>query len=128
MIRCISSFVVTTGNHMGSFKRMCKLRNGLLNNFHHGHQNLGHLYFGVEDETLQVKGTTFNISKQKAEGNQSLEIYLRRMVSPKIIFKIEEFLFEGSLRIVVFIIPAATKEPTCYMGKPYIRIIAMPPN
>ena len=86
------------------------------------HQDFAYLYFGVEDETLQVKGTTFDASKQKAEGNQSLEIYLRRMVSPKITFSIEEFLFEGKLRIVVFVIPAAVKEPTCYMNKPYIRI------
>ena len=104
------------------YNRLGKYISALSNGACLDHQDFGYLYLGVEDETLQVKGTTFDISKQKAEGNQSLEIYLRRMVSPKITFKIEEFLFEGSLRIVVFIIPAATKEPTCYMGKPYIRI------
>lgn len=104
------------------YNRLGKYISALSNGACLDHQDFGYLYFGVEDETLQVKGTTFDISKQKAEGNQSLEIYLRRMVSPKITFKIEEFLFEGTLRIVVFIIPAAAKEPTCYMGKPYIRI------
>ena len=86
------------------------------------HQDFAYLYFGVEDGTLLVKGTTFDISKQKAEGNQSLEIYLRRLVSPKITFEIDEFQYEGKLKIVVFVIPAAVKEPTCYMGKPYIRV------
>lgn len=104
------------------YNRLGKYISALSNGACLDHQDFGYLYFGVEDETLQVKGTTFDISKQKAEGNQSLEIYLRRMVSPKITFKIEEFLFEGTLRIVVFIIPAAAKEPTCYMNKPYIRI------
>lgn len=104
------------------YNRLGKYISALSNGACLDHQDFGYLYFGVEDETLQVKGTTFDISKQKAEGNQSLEIYLRRMVSPKITFKIEEFLFEGTLRIVVFIIPAAAKEPTCYMNKPYIRV------
>jgi ATP-dependent DNA helicase RecG len=104
------------------YNRLGKYISALSNGACLDHQDFGYLYFGVEDETLQVKGTTFDISKQKAEGNQSLEIYLRRMVSPKITFKIEEFLFEGNLRIVVFVIPAAVKEPTCYMNKPYIRI------
>ncbi len=43
------------------------------------------------------------------------------MISPKITFEIDDFLFEGKLRIVVFVIPATAKEPTCYM-KPYIRV------
>ena len=104
------------------YNRLGKYISALSNGACLDHQDFAYLYFGVEDETLQVKGTTFDASKQKAEGNQSLEIYLRRMVSPKITFKIEEFLFEGNLRIVVFVIPAAVKEPTCYMNKPYIRI------
>lgn len=86
------------------------------------HQDFAYLYFGVEDETLAIKGTSFDISKLKAEGNQSLEIYLRRMVEPKITFDIEEFLFDGKQRMAVFIIPAASNEPTCYQKKPYIRV------
>lgn len=86
------------------------------------HQDFAYLYFGVEDETLAIKGTTFDISKMKAKGNQSLEIYLRQMVEPKITFDIEEFFFDGNQRLVVFIIPAAANEPTCYLNKPYIRV------
>ena len=104
------------------YNRLGKYISALSNGACLDHQDLAYLYFGVDDETLQIKGTTFDISKHKAEGNQSLEIYLRRMVSPKITFEIDEFLYEGKLRIVVFIIPAAAKEPTCYMNKPYIRV------
>ena len=114
-------FLEFKSNHQ-DYNRLGKYISALSNGACLDHQDFGYLYFGVEDQTLQVKGTTFDVSKQKAEGNQSLEIYLRRMISPKITFEIDEFLFEGKLRIVVFIIPAAAKEPTCYMNKPYIRV------
>lgn len=104
------------------YNRLGKYISALSNGACLDHQDFAYLYFGVEDGTLLVKGTTFDVAKQKAEGNQSLEIYLRRMVSPKITFEIDEFQYEGKLRIVVFVIPAAVKEPTCYMGKPYIRV------
>ena len=47
----------------------------------------GYLYFGVEDETLELIGTIFDASKIKAKGNQNLEIYLRQYITPKINFK-----------------------------------------
>lgn len=81
-----------------------------------------YLYFGVENETLSVIGTTFDASRTKAEGNQDLEMYLRQMVSPKINFVIDEFRYEGEKRVVVFKIPAAVKEPTCFKYKPYVRV------
>lgn len=104
------------------YNRLGKYISALSNGACLDHQDFAYLYFGVDDNTLSVKGTMFDISKQKAEGNQSLEIYLRRMISPKITFEIEEFLYEEKLRLVVFIIPAAVNEPTCYMSKPYIRV------
>ena len=86
------------------------------------HQEMGYLYFGVDDDTLEVKGTTFDSSKIKARGSQLLEIYLRQMITPKIDFKIEEFMYNGEKRIVVFTIPAAAQEPTCFQHIPYIRV------
>ncbi len=86
------------------------------------HQDMGYLYFGVDDNTLEVKGTTFDCSKVMARGNQLLEIYLRQMISPRIDFKIEEFMYEDEKRIVVFTIPAAVQEPTCFQHIPYIRV------
>ena len=51
-------------------------------------QDFAYLYFGVKDETWDVIGTTFDVSKEKAKGNQSLEIYLRQYVSPSIDFAV----------------------------------------
>jgi ATP-dependent DNA helicase RecG len=84
------------------YTRLGKYISALSNGACLDHQDSAYLYFGVDDTSLSVKGTTFDISKQKAEGNQSLEIYLRRMISPKITFEIEEFLYEGNQRLVVF--------------------------
>ena len=86
------------------------------------HQDDAYLYFGIDDDTLEVKGTTFDAARTKAQGNQSLEIYLRQMVEPKINFTIEEFLYQGETRVVVFKIPAAASQPTTFMGKPYVRV------
>ena len=72
------------------YNRLGKYISALSNGACLDHQDFAYLYFGVEDGTLLVKGTTFDVAKQKAEGNQSLEIYLRRMVSPKITFEIDE--------------------------------------
>lgn len=86
-------------------------------------QEYGYLYFGVEDETLNLIGTTFDPSRIKARGNQNLEIYLRQYISPRINFIIKEFYNnDDNKRFVVFIIPAAQGEPTCFQNNPYIRV------
>lgn len=86
------------------------------------HQSHAYLYFGVDDITHEVVGTKFDPPRVKAKGNQDLELYLRQYVSPKIPFVIDEFRYEGVERIVVFVIPAAAREPTCFMSQPYARI------
>ena len=87
-------------------------------------QDYGYLYFGVEDETHNVRGTKFDVSAVKAKGNESLELYLRRMLSPKVDFSIEEFFYHGDkhTRIVVFRINAAVGEPTCFARRPWVRV------
>ena len=85
-------------------------------------QDYGYLFFGVDDDTHEVKGTTFDIAQAKAVGNENAELYLRRMISPKIAFHVEDFTYTNGERVVVFIIPAASGEPTLYMQKPYIRV------
>lgn len=85
-------------------------------------QDFAYLYFGINDETLDVEGTIFDPLRTKAIGNQDLELYLRQYISPKINFSIDTFLYEDKTRIVVFKVPAAVNEPTCFMGKSYIRV------
>lgn len=85
-------------------------------------KDYGYLFFGVDDSSHEVKGTTFDIAQTKAVGNENAELYLRRMITPKIAFHVEDFIYLNDKRVVVFIIPAASGEPTTYMQKPYIRV------
>lgn len=87
-------------------------------------QDFGYLYFGVEDDTLEVRGTKFDMAGVKAKGNESLELYLRRMLSPKVDFSVGEFFYHGDKekRVVVFKINAAVGEPTCFVRKPWVRV------
>ena len=85
-------------------------------------QDFGYLYFGVEDGTLQLKGTTFKPLQTKAKGNQDLELFLRQYISPKINFTIEEFYDSQEQHFVVFVIPAAKGEPTTFQGVAYVRV------
>lgn len=85
-------------------------------------QDYGYLFFGVDDETLAIKGTTFDVSRVKAKGNQALLLYLKLYITPKIDFHFEEFFYNGKERIVVLTVPAAVGQPTSFLGEPYIRI------
>lgn len=103
-------------------ERLGKYISALSNGACLDNQEYGYLYFGVKDETLEMIGTTFDSSRIKAKGNQNLEIFLRQYISPKISFRIEEFHDIDGKRFVVFIIPAAQGEPTCFQNIPYIRV------
>lgn len=43
----------------------------------------GYLVWGVEDETLTIKGTNFTFENAK-QGNQDLELWVRSLLHPKI--------------------------------------------
>lgn len=94
-------------------------------------EEYGYLFFGVNDATLDVEGTTFNpfaqkvsfkLDKSSKTPNQYLELGLRQYIAPKINFQIRSFTANNGNRIVAFIIPAAKEEPTYFMGKAYVRV------
>ena len=103
-------------------ERLGKYISALSNGACLDNKETGYLYFGVKDETLELTGTSFDASRIKAKGNQDLEIYLRQYITPKINVKIEDFHDIDGKRFVVFIIPAAKEEPTCFMNIPYVRV------
>jgi ATP-dependent DNA helicase RecG len=86
------------------------------------HKDYGYIFFGVENDTWNVKGTTFNPDRVKVKGGQSLELFLRLNITPKIRFEIDEFSYKGKIRIVVVKIPAAEGEPTMFANEPFVRI------
>lgn len=86
------------------------------------HKDYGYLFFGVENNTWEIKGTTFDPDREKVKGGQSLELFLRLNITPKIRFEIDEFQYKGKTRIVVVKIPAAEGEPTMFSNEPFVRI------
>jgi ATP-dependent DNA helicase RecG len=82
-------------------------------------QSFGYFIFGIDDNTHDVIGTNFKL-KNKKEGNQELELYLRQYLHPSVRF--EHFVCQyNTFRVEIFRIPAATGEPTNFKNYPYIR-------
>ena len=82
-------------------------------------QSFGYFLFGIDDNTHQVTGTTFKL-KNKKEGNQELELYLRQYLHPSVRFN--HFVCQyDNLHVEIFKIPAAKGEPTHFKKIPYIR-------
>ncbi len=80
----------------------------------------GYLAWGVENTDHRVVGTTFK-PRQEKKGNEELEGWLMRLLTPRLAFHFHEFLYEGS-PVVLLEIPAATYQPVRFSGEEYIRI------
>ena len=108
-------------NHL-EYERIGKYISALSNGACLDGEDFGYLYFGVEDKTFFIKGTTFGENEEKAKGQQSLELTLHREITPKINFQFETFHYYGNQRIVRLRIPRAKGEPTMFNWKGYIRV------
>ncbi|HBI24337.1 MAG: hypothetical protein A2Y48_08160 [Nitrospirae bacterium RIFCSPLOW2_12_42_9] len=83
-------------------------------------KDAGYLVFGIEDSTHAVKGTTFKPRKEKV-GNEELENWLARLLTPRVDFKILDFDYNGK-PIVIFKIDPAHNTPVSFKGIEYIRV------
>jgi len=84
----------------------------------------GYLVWGIHDDTHEIIGTEFQYRKMK-KGNEELEAWLSRMVSPRINFKFYEIPMElpmGGKNVVMIEIPCAEKQPVQFAGVEYIRV------
>ena len=93
---------------------------GLSNSANLHNKKFAYLVFGIEDKTHKIVGTRFQPKRQKV-GNEELENWLMQMLSPKIDFRIYEFLYKEK-SLVLFKIPPATDEPVRFRNVAYIRI------
>lgn len=83
-------------------------------------QQFGYVIFGIEDETHEVKGTSFK-PRQTKTGNEELENWLIRLLDPRIDFRISEVSYD-TLSIVIFEIDAARNIPVKFSGEAFIRV------
>lgn len=83
-------------------------------------KNFAYLIYGVEDATHQIVGTIFKPNLEKI-GNEDLELWLSKMLTPRLDFRIYSFLYTEK-NIVLFHIPAAISRPTLFQQHAYIRV------
>ncbi|MFM8251199.1 MAG: helix-turn-helix domain-containing protein [Planctomycetota bacterium] len=84
----------------------------------------GYIVWGVEDSTRKIVGTTFKPRKQRALGNEDLEPWLNKLLSPRIVFRIFEFEYDGK-PMVMFEIQAANTEPVAFKGRRWVVLPRM---
>ena len=80
----------------------------------------GYLVWGVEDGAHHVTGTSFTPTAAK-KGNEDLENWLLRLLSPKVYFQFHELDHEGH-HLVVLEVARAPGRPIQFQGVEFIRV------
>lgn len=79
-----------------------------------------YLVWGVDDSTHAIIGTTVKPMSDKI-GNEELESWLLRLLSPKLSFRFHEVMVEEH-RVVLLEIERARRQPTQFESVEYIRV------
>lgn len=82
-------------------------------------QPFGYLVWGVNNETHELTNTKFDFRVDVRD--EPLEHYLARKVMPDNNFSFHEILLDGK-RVVIMVVPAASRIPTSFEGNRYLRI------
>ena len=85
-------------------------------------QSFGYIVWGIEDGTHNIVGTSFKPRKQKGQGNEDLEPWLNKRLSPKINFRIFEFAADNGDSMVMFEVQAANTAPVAFAGRRFVRV------
>lgn len=79
-----------------------------------------YLLFGIEDESLEIKGTSFR-PLSALKGNELLQHWLLSNLSPKPELKIHEYEYKGK-KLAIFVISAACDQPVRFNNVAHVRI------
>ncbi|HEU5340218.1 ATP-binding protein [Edaphobacter sp.] len=79
-----------------------------------------YLAWGIQNDNHTIVGTSFRPKSEKV-GNEELENWLLRMLSPKIHFHFYE-LFVESHAVIILEIERAARHPVAFSGHEYIRV------
>jgi ATP-dependent DNA helicase RecG len=80
----------------------------------------GYMLWGVRNEDHQLLGTTFDPAAEH-KGNEQLESWLLRLLSPRIDFRFDPVDIDGT-RIILLEIERAARNPVAFSGTEYIRV------
>lgn len=83
-------------------------------------KDAAYIVWGVENETHNVVGTSFK-PRQAKKGNEELENWLLRLLSPRVDMKIHEFQ-ENGFDVVIFEIQPSHHTPVAFSGTEFIRV------
>ena len=79
-----------------------------------------YMVWGIEDSSHDVVGTDFSGSAEK-KGNEPLENWLDRSLSPSVGFRFYDVDIDGR-RVVVLEIDCASRSPVAFKGEKFIRV------
>jgi len=79
-----------------------------------------YLIWGVDDATHNIIGSEFDPKAQK-QGNEELESWLLRLLSPKIAFEFFTLNYDGK-KLVLLEVPSAYRHPVQFQNMEYIRV------
>ncbi len=82
-----------------------------------------YLVWGVEDQAHHIVGTSFSPSTTR-KGNEPLETWLLRLLTPKIHFRFHDVTVDG-MAVVLLEIGRAFRHPVRFQGEEFIRIGAV---
>ena len=77
--------------------------------------------WGIEDITHNIIGTTFSPHSTK-KGNEELESWLLKLLSPRISFSFHELNTEKKGKVIILEIERASNKPVQFQGQEFIRI------
>lgn len=84
-------------------------------------KTFGYNVWGIQDGTHGVVGTSFKPRKTKGKGNEDLEPWLARLLSPSVDFTIHDFPSNGK-PVVLFQVRPARNTPVAFGGTELIRV------
>ena len=79
-----------------------------------------YLVWGIDDKTHDILGTSFKPREYKI-GNEELENWLLRLLTPKIHFYFYTILIDGK-SVVILEITRASRHPVQFQGVEYVRV------
>ena len=83
-------------------------------------KNSGYMIWGIDDDTHDIVGTTFDYETKKV-GNEEFQNWLHRLLKPKINFEFYKVKVDGK-DIIVLEIPKAENVVTKFKNEAYIRV------
>lgn len=84
-------------------------------------QSKGYLVFGMNNDTHEIVGTTYD-PKQEKIGNEEIENWIATQLSPRIDFIIYNDVLINDKRVVLFVIDSAGNTPVKFRGVAYTRV------